>query len=45
MADNDERKLQKACGVFACVTAEGISEEEADVANTICLGLVGLQHR
>ncbi|XP_031556957.1 amidophosphoribosyltransferase-like isoform X2 [Actinia tenebrosa] len=46
MADKyDERKLQKACGVFACVTAEGISEADADVANTICLGLVGLQHR
>lgn len=45
MASNDESGLTHACGVFACVRAAGISVDEVDVASTISLGLVSLQHR
>lgn len=37
--------LEEACGVFACMTAEGVPPEELDVSHTITLGLVALQHR
>lgn len=37
---------QHACGIFACVLADEVSlEDQSDVAKTIYLGLVGLQHR
>lgn len=40
-----ETGLTHACGVFACVRAEGVTSEEVDVASMISLGLVSLQHR
>ncbi|XP_074651938.1 amidophosphoribosyltransferase-like [Tubulanus polymorphus] len=42
MDDCDE--LREACGVFGCVSS-GDWPTQMDVANIICLGLVGLQHR
>lgn len=41
----DETGLTHACGVFACIRADGVSSEEVDVASVISLGLVSLQHR
>ena len=40
----DEESLNEACGVFGCI-ASGKWPTQIDVANTICVGLVGLQHR
>lgn len=42
---SDETGLTHACGVFACIRADGVSSEEVDVASVISLGLVSLQHR
>lgn len=36
--------LREACGVFGCV-AQGEWPTQLDIAHTIYLGLVGLQHR
>lgn len=45
MATSDtDSDMQEACGVFGCV-ATGSWPTQLDVANVICLGLVGLQHR
>lgn len=40
-----EDGLREACGVMACVLAEGTPASSLNVATTICLGLVALQHR
>ncbi|KAK3597493.1 hypothetical protein CHS0354_041916 [Potamilus streckersoni] len=40
----DDAGLREACGIFGCV-AVGNWPTELDVAHTICMGLVGLQHR
>ena len=40
----EDAGLNEACGVFGCVTT-GTWPTQVDVANVICLGLVGLQHR
>lgn len=48
MADFDavDKLEQHACGIFACVLANDSSpEDQCDVAKTVYLGLVGLQHR
>ena len=42
---SDETGLAHACGVFACIRADGVSSGEVDVASIISLGLVSLQHR
>lgn len=42
---SDESGLTHACGVFACIRADGVSPDEVDVASIISLGLVSLQHR
>ncbi|XP_033743011.1 amidophosphoribosyltransferase-like [Pecten maximus] len=42
--DGEETGLHEACGVFGCV-ATGDWPTQLDVAHTICLGLVSLQHR
>ncbi len=39
-----ESGMRENCGVFGCVAA-GQWPTEVDVANVICLGLTGLQHR
>ncbi|RWS24333.1 glutamine phosphoribosylpyrophosphate amidotransferase-like protein, partial [Leptotrombidium deliense] len=39
-----ETLLQEKCGIFACI-ANGDWPTNLDVAQIICLGLVGLQHR
>jgi hypothetical protein len=48
MADHqsmqDDSGLREACGVFGCVS-QGEWPTQLDVAHTIYLGLVGLQHR
>ena len=36
--------MEESCGVFGCV-ATGEWPTELEVANIICLGLTGLQHR
>jgi len=41
---DDDAGLKEACGVFGCVST-GAWPTQLDVANVICLGLVGLQHR
>ena len=41
---NEETELREACGVFGCV-ATGEWPTEVDIAHTIFLGLVALQHR
>ncbi|ELU03400.1 hypothetical protein CAPTEDRAFT_18069 [Capitella teleta] len=40
----DTSGMKHACGVFGCVSA-GQWPTDLDVANVICLGLVGVQHR
>ncbi|KAL3879046.1 hypothetical protein ACJMK2_031360 [Sinanodonta woodiana] len=40
----DDAGLREECGVFGCV-ATGNWPTDLDVAHTICMGLVGLQHR
>lgn len=40
----DDTGMREACGVFGCV-AKGDWPTHLDVPHTICLGLVGLQHR
>lgn len=42
---SEETGLTHACGVFACIRADGVSSAEVDVASIISLGLVSLQHR
>ena len=42
---SDETGLTHACGVFACIRADGVPSTEVDVASIISLGLVSLQHR
>lgn len=37
--------LHDACGVFACIAAEGVDPDEFDTANNIFHGLLGIQHR
>lgn len=45
-AYSDDKLDQHACGIFACVLGENTPpEDQSDVAKTIYLGLVGLQHR
>ena len=41
---DSESGLKHACGVFGCIAA-GSWPTQLDIANVICLGLVGLQHR
>jgi Glutamine phosphoribosylpyrophosphate amidotransferase len=36
--------LTHECGVFACVST-GTWPTQIDVAHTICMGLIALQHR
>ena len=38
-------ELRDACGVFGCITAEGVDPAEFGVANNIFRGLLGIQHR
>ncbi|KXJ25881.1 amidophosphoribosyltransferase [Exaiptasia diaphana] len=45
-AFSEDKLDQHACGIFACVLSENVPpEDQSDVAKTIYLGLVGLQHR
>ncbi len=41
---SDDSGMREACGVFGCV-ATGNWPTDVDMANVICLGLTGLQHR
>ena len=43
MAESTE-DIRHACGVFGCV-ASGVWPTQLDVANVLCLGLIGIQHR
>ncbi|RXG73950.1 Amidophosphoribosyltransferase, partial [Armadillidium vulgare] len=42
---SESRKLEESCGVIGCVLAEHVSQSSVNVAHTIFLGLVSLQHR
>ncbi|XP_062577163.1 amidophosphoribosyltransferase-like [Saccostrea cucullata] len=44
LSTQDDTGLREACGVFGCV-AQGNWPTQLDIAHTIYLGLVGLQHR
>lgn len=43
--EEEERRLQEACGVIGCVLARNTSDGTVNVAKMIYLGLVALQHR
>lgn len=42
--DNETSGLTHECGIFGCI-ATGKWPTTMDIAQTICLGLVALQHR
>lgn len=44
LSDNEKTGLTHECGIFGCI-GSGTWPTKVDIAQTICLGLIALQHR